>query len=156
MHCCARNIGRLTRIPKLRTELQSRFLVDPSRSPMASANSLRTGERHTAELALTCVFFTASCPGSVPNYLREVRWYRDGLSGELPRSSDRQLPGWSACWNLFACSLPHIAMCDLPHMPGLVIASSGEKGGRPADGSITTLCDKPAAGRTESSPDCYK
>ena len=26
MHCCARNIERLTRIPKLRTDLQSRFL----------------------------------------------------------------------------------------------------------------------------------
>ena len=26
MHCCARNIERLTRIPKLRTDLQSRFV----------------------------------------------------------------------------------------------------------------------------------
>ena len=27
MHCCARNIERLTRIPKLRTDLQSRFVA---------------------------------------------------------------------------------------------------------------------------------
>ena len=36
MHCCARNIERLTRIPKLRTDLQSRF-VACSFHPLKSA-----------------------------------------------------------------------------------------------------------------------
>ena len=43
MHCCARNIERLTRIPKLRTDLQSRFVEvsgqvaqPPSEPPFAA------------------------------------------------------------------------------------------------------------------------
>jgi hypothetical protein len=36
MHCCDRNIERLTRIPKLRTDLQSRF-VACSFQPLKSA-----------------------------------------------------------------------------------------------------------------------
>lgn len=40
MRCCARNIERLTRIPKLRTDLQSRFVACSFLSNLGSMNSL--------------------------------------------------------------------------------------------------------------------
>src|ERR1700733_9374208 len=40
MHCCARNIERLTRIPKLRTDLQPRF-VACSFHPLKSSEEAR-------------------------------------------------------------------------------------------------------------------
>ena len=46
MHCYARNIERLTRIPKLRTELQSRFVA-------CSFHPLKSAIHELATAALT-------------------------------------------------------------------------------------------------------